>query len=116
MTSSLTTRSGASAAAFAHNSYALVRPVFSWGRVYRVFAPDGSLSAFVRQPWFRLRTELVVYGDEEETQPILVIKNRRFAALNMEHDLFDAGTGVRLGVVRNRGLRSIFRDAWDILD
>jgi len=116
MTSALTTRSGSSLGAFAHNSYTLVRPVFSWGRVYRVFAPDGSLSAFVRHPWFRLRTELTVYADEEELDPLLVIKNRRFAALNMEHDLFDAKTGVRLGVLRNRGLRSIFRDAWDILD
>ena len=101
---------------FAHRSYTLVRPLFSFRRVYRVFAPDGSLSAFVEQPWFRFRTELMIYGDEEQTQPILVIKNRRFAAVNMEHDLFDAQTGQRLGVVRTRGLRSLFRDTWDILD
>ena len=42
--------------------------------------------------------------------------NRRYAALNMEHDLFDAVSGQRLGVVRTRGLRSLFRDSWDILD
>jgi hypothetical protein len=102
--------------AFSHASYTLVRPLFSWGRVYRVFAPDGTLTAFVEQPWFRLRTELTIYADEEQTQPILVVKNRRFAAVNMEHDLFDAQTGVRLGVVRTRGLRSLLRDTWDILD
>ena len=102
--------------AFSHASYTLVRPLFSWRRIYRVFGPDGSLSAFVEQPWFRLRTELTIYADEEQTQPILVIKNRRFAAVNMEHDLFDAQTGVRLGVIRTRGLRSLFRDTWDILD
>ncbi len=102
--------------AFAHPSYTLVRPLFSWRRIYRVFAPDGSLAALVEQPWFRLRTELILYADEAQTQPILVIKNRRFAAVNMEHDLFDAQTGERLGVVRTRGLRSIFRDTWDILD
>src|SRR5438105_15438690 len=111
MTSALTTRSGSLPAAFAHSSYTLVRPMFSWGRVYRVFAPDGSLSAFVRHPWFRLRSELTVYADEEELEPILLIKNRRFAAINMEHDLFDAKTRVRLGVVRNRGFRSLFLDA-----
>lgn len=101
---------------FSHSSYTLVRPLFSWRRVYRVFAPDGSLSAFVEQPWFRLRTELTIYADEEMSQPILLIKNRRFAAVNMEHDLFDAISGQRLGVVRTRGLRSLFRDTWDILD
>ena len=102
--------------AFSHPSYTLVRPLFSWRRIYRVFAPDGSLSAFVEQPWFRLRTELTLYADESQSQPILIIKNRRFAAVNMEHDLFDARSGARLGVVRTRGLRSLFRDSWDILD
>lgn len=102
--------------AFAHASYTLIRPLFSWRRVYRVYGADGKLSAFVEQPWFRLRTELTLYADETQTQPILVIRNRRFAAVNMEHDLFDARTGVRLGVVRTRGMRSLFRDTWDILD
>jgi len=102
--------------AFSHASYTLVRPLFSWRRIYRVFAPDGSLFAFVEQPWFRLRTELTLYADESQSQPILIIKNRRFAAVNMEHDLFDAQTGLRLGVVRTRGLRSLFRDTWEILD
>ena len=102
--------------AFSHASYTLVRPLFSWSRVYRVFAPDGSLSGVVEQPWFRLRTELTLYADEAQTEPIFVIKNRRLAAVNMEHDLFDARTGQRLGVLRTRGLRSLFRDTWDILD
>lgn len=100
----------------AQASYTLVRPLFSWRRVYRVYGPDGSLAAFVEQPWFRLRGELVMYADEEQLQPILVLKNRRVAAVNMEHDLFDALSGQRLGVIRTRGLRSMFRDTWEILD
>lgn len=102
--------------AFSHSSYVLVRPLFSFNRVYRVFDPRGELVAFVEQPWFRLRTELVMYADEAQLRPILVLKNRRFAALNMEHDLFDASSGERLGVIRNRGWQSLWRDAWDILD
>ncbi len=102
--------------AFSHASYVLVRPLFSFTRVYRVYGPSGALAAFVEQPWFRLRTELVMYADEAQLQPILVLKNRRFAALNMEHDLFDATTGRRLGVIRTRGWRSLWRDTWEILD
>jgi hypothetical protein len=56
-----------------------------------------------------------MYADEEQTEPILTIKNRRFAAVNMEHDIRTAD-GAHLGVVRTRGLSSIFRDTWDILD
>jgi len=102
--------------AFSHATYVLIRPLFSWFRVYRVYAPSGELVAYVEQPWFRIRTELVMYADEEQLRPILVVKNRRFAAINMEHDLFDAVSGRRLGVIRTRGWQSIWRDAWDILD
>src|SRR6476620_5673716 len=102
--------SGGALDAFSRTSYVLVRPLFSFSRVYRVFGPSGELAAFVEQPWFRLRTELVMYADEAQLQPILVLKNRRFAALNMEHDLFDAMTGQRLGVIRTRGWRSLWRD------
>jgi hypothetical protein len=101
---------------FSHATYVLVRPLFSFTRCYRVYGSSGDLVAFVEQPWFRLRTELVMYADEAQRQPILVLKNRRFAALNMEHDLFDAATGQRLGVIRTRGWRSLWRDTWDILD
>jgi hypothetical protein len=116
MPSALQTLPDGSLEAFVHASYTLVRPLFSWSRIYRVHAPDGRLVAFVSQPWFRLRTELVMYSDEEQLHPILVLKNRRIAAVNMEHDLFDAQSGERLGVVRDRGWRSMYRDTWDILD
>jgi hypothetical protein len=101
---------------FEHTSYVLVRPLFSINRIYRVYGPSGDLVAFVEQPWFRIRTELTMYADESQLQPILVLKNRRIAALNMEHDLFDPATGRRLGVIRTRGWRSLWRDTWDILD
>jgi uncharacterized protein YxjI len=101
---------------FSHATYVLIRPLFSWYRVYRVHAPTGELVAFVEQPWFRIRPELVMYADEAKLRPILVVKSRRFAALNMEHDLFDANSGQRLGVIRTQGWRSLWRDSWDILD
>src|SRR5512141_2264185 len=96
MPSALQQVPSASLEPLAQASYTLVGPLFSWRRVYRVYGPDGSLAAFVEQPWFRLRGELVMYADEEQLRPILVLRNRRVAAVNMEHDLFDAEDGRRL--------------------
>ena len=50
--------------AFSHASYTLVRPLFSWRRIYRVYAPDGSLSAVVEQPWGRLAMIVLPGGGE----------------------------------------------------
>lgn len=101
---------------FSHASYALSRPLFALRRMVRVRAAGGAPCAFVEQPLFRLHAEMVMYADEAGTEPILVIRNRRFAALNMEHDIFEARGGRRLGVLRTQALRSRLRDAWDILD
>ncbi|GAC1606087.1 MAG: hypothetical protein NVS4B10_20050 [Myxococcales bacterium] len=116
MPSALQHRGRSELAASPDARFTLVRPFFSWRRTCRVFNAFGGLVMVVHQPWFQIRTELVLYGDEELTQPILTIKNRRLAAVDMEHDLFDAASGVRLGVVRSRGLRSLLQDTWDILD
>ena len=98
-------------------AYTIVRPFWSLlGRVYRVYAPDGRLAMFVRHPFFRIRDRSILFADEEETVPLLEIRNRSLLSFNMCHDVLDAFTGVRLGSVRTRGLSWMWRDTWDVLD
>jgi len=102
---------------YQQSGYLIVRPLWSFlGRVYRVYAPDGRLAMFVRHPFFRLRDRLILFADEDETVPLLEIRNRSLLSFNMCHDVLDAFTGVRLGSVRTRGLSWMWRDAWDVLD
>ena len=98
-------------------AYLIVRPFWSLlGRVYRVYTADGRLAFFVRHPFFRIREQLILFADEEETIPVLQIRNRSLISFNMCHDVLDVVTGVRLGSVRTRGLSWMWRDTWDILD
>ena len=98
-------------------AYLIVRPLWSLlGRVYRVYAPDVRLAMFVRHPLFRIRDRLILFADEDETIPLLEIRNRSLLSFNMCHDVLDGLTGVRLGSVRTRGLSWMWRDAWDVLD
>jgi uncharacterized protein YxjI len=97
-------------------TYRIVRPFFSLGRAYRVYAEDGRLALFVRHPLLSLRERLLLYADEDETVPILEVRARQLISLYRCHDVLDAFTGVRLGSVRTRGLAFLLRDAWDILD
>jgi len=98
-------------------AYLIVRPLWSLlGRVYRVYAPDGRLAMFVRRPLFRIRDRVILFADEDETIPLLEIRNRSLLSFNMCHDVLDGLTGVRLGSVRTRGLSWMWRDAWDVLD
>lgn len=98
-------------------AYVIVRPFWSLlGRVYRVYTADGRLAMFVRHPFFQIRDRLLLFADEEETIPLLEIRNRALISFNMCHDVLDALTGVRLGSVRTRGMSWMWRDTWDVLD
>jgi uncharacterized protein YxjI len=109
--------SALAAGPFAHPTYVIKRPFLSFlGRTFRVFAPDGSLSMFVKHPMFKLRDEFQIYADESERTPLLRIKQREIMAINPTTDVFDANTGEKVGTIRLRGLKSMFKDTWDLLD
>jgi hypothetical protein len=85
------------------------------GRTTRVFAPDGQLACYVRAKMFSWRAETTLFADEAQSQPMMTMKARQVVGFNINHDVFDAASGARLGSVRNRGI-GFLRDAWDLLD
>jgi hypothetical protein len=103
--------------AFAHASYVIKRPFLSFfGRTFRVFAPSGALAMFVKHPLMKLREEFQVFADESEQVPLLRIRTREIVAINPTTDVFDAASGEKVGTLRLRGLKSMFKDTWDLLD
>jgi hypothetical protein len=95
----------------------LVRRSFwsMFGRTTRIFGPDGNLAVFVKAKLMSWRGETTLYADERQTMPLMVMKARQVVGFKINHDIFEATTGQRLGSVRNRGV-GFFRDAWDVLD
>ncbi|MDR3401364.1 MAG: hypothetical protein P4L99_02610 [Chthoniobacter sp.] len=121
MTPSPDTASGSPAPSsdgrFAHQSYTIKRPALSFlGRKYYVYAPDGTQVMFLKHPMMKLKEEFTIYTDETESAPLLTVRSRSFVALNMAHDVIDPQTGERTGSIRSRGMKSLVRDTWDILD
>jgi hypothetical protein len=85
-------------------------------RVFRVFTGDGQLIMYIQHPLFRLREQFTVYADEDKTRPLLLVKSRQVIAINFCFDVSDAQDGRLLGSVQKKGLRSILRDKFIILD
>jgi len=85
-------------------------------RVFRVFTGDGQLIMYIQHPLLKLREEFMVYADEAKTRPLLKVKSRQIVAINFSYDVSDAETDQLLGSVQKKGLRSIIRDKFVILD
>jgi uncharacterized protein YxjI len=85
-------------------------------RVFRVFTGDGQLIMYIQHPLLKLREEFMVYADEAKTRPLLRVKSQQVIAINFSYEVSDAQTGQLLGSVQKKGLRSIIRDKFIILD
>lgn len=85
-------------------------------RTFRVYTMDGQMIMLVQHPIFRLREEFLVYADESKTRPIMRFKSRQFVAINFSYDVTDLESGERIGTIQKRGLRSLLRGRFKILD
>jgi uncharacterized protein YxjI len=102
--------------AFAQDKYTLKRQVFALTGKFRYYGADESLVLYSEQKMFRLREDIRMYGDEQKSQELLQIKARQIIDFSAAYDVTDAATGQKLGVLRRKGLKSILRDEWEVLD
>jgi hypothetical protein len=99
------------------SQYTIKRRFWSFfERIFRVYTPDGQIVMFVKHPVLRLREEFQVYADEAKTRPLLLVKSRQAIAINFSYEVTDIQTGQLLGAVQKKGLRSIIRDKFILLD
>jgi uncharacterized protein YxjI len=85
-------------------------------RIFRVFTADGQLIMYIKHPVLKLREEFMVYEDEAQTRPLLKVKSRQVIAINFSYDVEDVASGRLLGSVQKKGLSSLVRDKFIILD
>lgn len=101
---------------FQHNQYLLKRQVFALTGKLRFYNPQGELMLFSEQKMFKLREDIRLYADEQKTQEVLAIKARQIIDFSAAYDVVDPATNQKIGALRRKGLKSILRDEWDVLD
>jgi hypothetical protein len=102
--------------AFQYPQYLLKRQVLALTGKIRLYSPDGTLLLYSQQKMFKLREDIRVYNDEERSQELLYIQARNIIDFSAAYDVIDSLSGEKVGVLRRKGLRSLLRDEWQILD
>ena len=101
---------------FQHPNYLLKRQALALTGKFRFYDPLGNLVMFSEQKMFKWREDIRVYADEEKTQEVLSIKARQIVDFSAAYDVVDTALNQKIGVLRRKGLRSILRDEWEVLD
>jgi uncharacterized protein YxjI len=101
---------------FQFPNYLLKRQAIALTGKFRFYDPAGRLVMFSEQKMFRLREDIRVFSDEGKSQEVLSIKARQIIDFSAAYDVVDAEMNQKVGVLRRKGLRSLLRDEWEVLD
>jgi uncharacterized protein YxjI len=101
---------------FQFPTYLLKRQAIALAGKFRFYDPAGRLVMFSEQKMFRLREDIRVYDGEDKAREVLSIKARQIMDFSAAYDVVDSEMNQKVGVLRRKGLRSILRDEWEVLD
>ena len=76
---------------------------------------EGNLVFFVKQKLFKLKEAIGVFADEAQTRKLYDIKADRIIDFSARYNFTDSH-GVRVGAIKQKGLRSLWRAHYDIFD
>ena len=101
---------------FQFDHYLLKRQVFALTGKFRYYDPRGDLVMFSEQKMFKLREDIRVFADEGKSQEVLQIKARQIIDFSAAYDVIDSAYSQKVGALRRKGMKSILRDEWEVLD
>jgi hypothetical protein len=80
---------------FARDTYFAKMKFFKlFGNAIRIFdETKETLLLYVKQKAFKLKEDITVYADEQETKPVLKINARSILDFSAAYDVTDAGAG-----------------------
>lgn len=97
-------------------SYRLRRKVLKvFGASFHVYDGD-RVVAFCSQKAFALKEDIRLFADESKQTELLWIRARQVIDFAASYDVVDSASQQKVGALRRRGLRSMFRDSWLVLD
>jgi uncharacterized protein YxjI len=102
-------------APFQSKHLTLRKQILALTGVFRIYDQNENVVAYSRQKMFKLREDIRVYTDENQTQELMHIQARQILDFSAAYDVHDKLENCHVGTLRRRGLRSILRDKWEIL-
>jgi uncharacterized protein YxjI len=102
--------------AFQYPQYLLKKQAIALTGKLRFYNPQGEVVLFSEQKMFKLREDIRIFSDEQKSQELLVIKARQILDFSAAYDVTDATSGQKVGALRRKGLKSMLKDEWEVLD
>ncbi|MCH7988345.1 MAG: hypothetical protein IID46_04245 [Planctomycetes bacterium] len=101
----------------AATEYTIRKKVFTlFGAKFHIYNSQGDLIGFCKQKAFKLKEDIRIFTDESMTKEQMKIAARSIIDFSASYDVTESSTQKRLGALQRKGLKSLFRDEWIVLD
>jgi hypothetical protein len=87
-----------------------------FGAKFHIYNAEDKLLGFCKQKAFKLKEDIRIYTDETMTEERLVITARKAIDFSSAYDIVDSKSGTKVGALKRKGLKSILRDSWLVMD
>ncbi|GMK41504.1 hypothetical protein PCCS19_45610 [Paenibacillus sp. CCS19] len=102
---------------FANTKYLVRKQILSLlGAKFEIFDENEQVVMFSQMKAFKLKEDIRLYSDESMQQELITIQARSVIDFSATYDVVDAVTGENLGSLRRKGMKSILKDEWVILN
>ncbi|RYG69464.1 hypothetical protein EON80_09740 [bacterium] len=86
------------------------------GAAFYVYDQSGAVVLYADQKAFKLKEDIRIYTGDDKRVEVIRIAARSILDFSAAYDVYDSATNVKLGALRRKGLKSIVRDEWQVLD
>ena len=86
------------------------------GAKFHIYNAEGGLLGFCNQKAFKLKEDIRIYSDETMSDERIAILARSVIDFGAAYDVIDSREQRKVGALRRKGLKSMLRDEWQILD
>lgn len=87
-----------------------------FGGAFHIYDSNDQVVAYTKMKAFKLKEDLRMYTGEDMSQEIFSIKARNIIDIAATYDVTESDTGRKIGALKRKGLKSIIKDEWLILD
>ena len=102
---------------YAFPTYTLRKKVFKiFGDAFHIYDPDGEVVLYSKLKAFKLKEDIRLYTDDSMDEEVLKIRTTSIWDISGTYDVFDPIANETVGALRRKGMKSILKDEWVILD
>ncbi|WP_027084834.1 hypothetical protein [Cohnella panacarvi] len=102
---------------FTHTQYLVRKQILTLaGAKIDIFDGNGQPILYSQMKAFKLKEDIRLFSDDTMQEELLSIQARSVIDFSATYDVVDSVTGENLGSLRRKGMKSMLKDEWVILD